>query len=64
MRGTLPLLLRSQLRHVYRGQCFRDWWNRPERARAPERLQWMNFRKKARVQAGLLLILTVTVTPN
>ena len=48
MRGTLPLLLRSQLRHVYRGQCFRDWWNRPERARAPERLQWMNFRKKAR----------------
>jgi len=45
---SLCMLLCSQLRHVYRGQCFRDWWNRPERARAPERLQWMNFRKKAR----------------
>ena len=27
-------------------QAFREWWNAPERARAPERLQWMNFRAK------------------
>jgi hypothetical protein len=36
----------AQLRHVYASQCFRQWWLAPSRTRAPERLQWMEFRAK------------------
>ena len=32
------------LQHIYGGQCFREWWTSRERARAPDRLQWMQFR--------------------
>lgn len=34
------------LSHVYASQPFREWWGEPGRTRAPERLQWLDYRSK------------------
>ena len=36
----------ASLAHIYAAQPFREWWNEPARTRAPERLQWMDYRSK------------------